>query len=44
MDIVILLLITLLLYLLPQNKEYLNVKSTSGLRGFLALGIYITIG
>ena len=39
MDIVILLLITLLLYLLPQNKEYLNVKSTSGLRGFLALGI-----
>ena len=39
MDIVILLLITLLLYLLPQNKEYLNVKSTSGLRRFLALGI-----
>ena len=39
MDIVILLLITLFLYLLPQNKEYLNVKSTSGLRGFLALGI-----
>ena len=39
MDIVILLLITILLYLLPQNKEYLNVKSTSGLRGFLALGI-----
>ena len=39
MDIVILLLITLLLYLLPQNNEYLNVKSTSGLRGFLALGI-----
>lgn len=39
MDIVILLLITLLLYLLPQNKEYLNVKSTSGLRVFLALGI-----
>lgn len=39
MDIVILLLITLLIYLLPQNKEYLNVKSTSGLRGFLAIGI-----
>lgn len=39
MDIVILLLISLLIYLLPQNKEYLSVKSTSGLRGFLALGI-----
>uniref|UniRef100_UPI0025E189D8 acyltransferase family protein n=1 Tax=uncultured Streptococcus sp. TaxID=83427 RepID=UPI0025E189D8 len=39
MDIIILLLITLLIYLLPQNKEYLNVKSTSGLRGFLAIGI-----
>ena len=39
MDIVILLSITLLIYLLPQNKEYLCVKSTSGLRGFLALGI-----
>lgn len=39
MDIVILLLISLLIYLLPQNKEYLNVKTTSGLRGFLALGI-----
>ena len=39
MDIVILLLITLLIYLLPQNKEYLSVESTSGLRGFLALGI-----
>ena len=39
MDIIILLLLTLLIYLLPQNKEYLNVKSTSGLRGFLAIGI-----
>ena len=39
MDIVILLLISLLIYLLPQNKDYLSVKSTSGLRGFLALGI-----
>ena len=39
MDIVILLLITLLIYLLPQNKEDLSVESTSGLRGFLALGI-----
>lgn len=39
MDIVILLLITLLIYLLPQNKEYLSVESTSGFRGFLALGI-----
>ena len=39
MDIIVLLLITLLIYLLPQNKEYLNVKSTSGLRGFLAIGI-----
>lgn len=39
MDIIILLLITLSIYLLPQNKEYLNVKSTSGLRGFLAIGI-----
>ena len=39
MDIVILLLITLLIYLLPQNKEYLSVESTSGLRGFLAIGI-----
>jgi len=39
MDIIILLLITLLNYLLPQNKDYLNAKSTSGLRGFLAIGI-----
>ena len=39
MDIIILLLITLLIYLLPQNKDYLNAKSTSGLRGFLAIGI-----
>ena len=39
MDIVILLLITVLIYLLPQNREYLSVESTSGLRGFLALGI-----
>ena len=39
MDIVILLLITLLIYLMPQNEGYLSVESTSGLRGFLALGI-----
>ena len=39
MDIIVLLLITLLMYLLPQNKEYLSVESTSGLRGFLAIGI-----
>ena len=39
MDIIVLLLITLLIYLLPQNKEYLSVESTSGLRGFLAIGI-----
>ena len=51
MDIFILLIISILLYLLPENNDYLNVKSTSGLKGFLALGIvfhhlskYVTTG
>lgn len=39
MDIFILLLIVVLISLLPVNNNYLNVKSTKGLKGFLALGI-----
>ena len=39
MDIFVLLLIAILVYLLPENNNYLGVKSTSGLKGFLALGI-----
>ena len=39
MDIFILLLIVVLISLLPVNNNYLNVKSTNGLKGFLALGI-----
>ena len=39
MDIFVLLLIAILVYLLPENNDYLGVKSTSGLKGFLALGI-----
>ena len=39
MDIFVLLLIVILVYLLPENNDYLGVKSTSGLKGFLALGI-----
>lgn len=39
MDIFILLLIGILVYLLPVNNDYLGVKSTTGLKGFLALGI-----
>ena len=39
MDIFVLLLISILVYLLPLNNDYLGVKSTTGLKGFLALGI-----
>ena len=39
MDIFVLLLIAILVYLLPENNSYLGVKSTSGLKGFFALGI-----
>lgn len=39
MDIFVLFLISILVYLLPSNNDYLGVKSTSGLKGFLALGI-----
>ena len=39
MDIFVLLLIAILVYLLPSNDEYLGVRSTTGLKGFLALGI-----
>lgn len=39
MDIFVLLLISMLVYLLPSNNDYLGVKSTAGLKGFLALGI-----
>ena len=39
MDIFILLLIGILVYLLPINNDYLGVKSTTGLKGFLSLGI-----
>lgn len=39
MDIFVLLLISILVYLLPSNNDYLGVKSTTGLKGFLALGI-----
>ena len=41
MDIFILLLIGILIYLLPINNDYLGVKSTTGLKGFLALGIVL---
>lgn len=37
MDIFILLIISILLYLLPENNDYLNVKSTSGLKGFFSI-------
>ena len=39
MDIFILLIISIFIYLLPVNNDYLGVKSTTGLKGFLALGI-----
>lgn len=39
MDIFVLLLISILVYLLPSKNDYLGVKSTTGLKGFLALGI-----
>lgn len=39
MDIFVLLLIAILVHLLPSNDEYLGVRSTTGLKGFLALGI-----
>ena len=39
MDIFVLLLFSILVYLLPNNNDYLGVKSTTGLKGFLALGI-----
>lgn len=39
MDIFVLLLIGILVYLLPTNNDYLGVKSTTGLKGLLALGI-----
>ena len=39
MDIFILLIISIFVYLLPVNNDYLGVKSTTGLKGFLALGI-----
>ena len=40
MDIFVLLLIAILVYLLPENNDYLGVKSTSGLKGFLACLLY----
>ena len=39
MDIFVLLLISILVYLLPLSNDYLGVESTTGLKGFLALGI-----
>lgn len=39
MDIFVLLIIGILVYLLPINNDYLGVKSTTGLKGFLSLGI-----
>lgn len=39
MDIFVLFLISILVHLLPSNNDYLGVKSTTGLKGFLALGI-----
>ena len=39
MDIFILLLISVLVFLLPENTDYLGVNSTTGLKGFLALCI-----
>ena len=39
MDIIILFFIAVLIYLLPMNDDYLGVKTTLGLKGFLALGI-----
>lgn len=38
MDIFVLLFL-ILVYLLPNNNDYLGVKSTTGLKGFLAIGI-----
>lgn len=39
MDIFVLFLISLIVYLLPVNDDYLGVQSTNGLKGFLALCI-----
>lgn len=39
MDIIILFFIALIINLSPENNEYLGVESTTGLKGFLALGI-----
>lgn len=39
MDIFVLFLISLIVYLLPVNNDYLGVQSTNGLKGFLSLGI-----
>ena len=39
MDIFVLLLFSILVYLLPNNNDYLGVKSTTVLKGFLAIGI-----
>ena len=41
MDIFILLIISIFVYLSPVNNDYLGVKSTTGLKGFLALGIVL---
>lgn len=41
MDIFILLIISIFVYLSPDNNDYLGVKSTTGLKGFLALGIVL---
>lgn len=34
MDIFVLFLISLIVYLLPVNDDYLGVQSTNGLKGF----------
>ncbi len=39
MDIFVLLLFSILVYLLLNNNDYLGVKSTTGLKGFLTIGI-----
>ena len=39
MDIFVLFLISLIVYLLPVNNDYLGAQSTNGLKGFLSLGI-----
>ena len=39
MDVFVLLLIAVLVYLLSENNNYLGMKSTSGLKVFLALDI-----